>query len=244
MATYTEHYNLKKPQPSEYYAIADFNGNADVIDDELFKKVDKVSGKGLSANDYTNADKSIVDGVTSALAGKVDKVTGKGLSTNDYDNTAKGIVDGVTSALAGKQDTLTFDNVPTQNSNNPVKSGGIYSKIGDLSQTGLTGDSVAAQLETAKAQIASKINKTAIQMGRTMFPSAEVGVQTVTVTFPTAFAHTPQVMVSWDDNQSLPTFFKYPLNIKNITTTGFTVQAERLNAKDNWWFRYIAVDNQ
>ena len=37
MATYTEHYNLKKPQPSEYYAIADFNGNADVIDDELFK---------------------------------------------------------------------------------------------------------------------------------------------------------------------------------------------------------------
>ena len=71
MATYTEHYNLKKPQPSEYYAIADFNGNADVIDDELFKKVDKVSGKGLSANDYTNADKSIVDGVTSALAGKV-----------------------------------------------------------------------------------------------------------------------------------------------------------------------------
>ena len=72
MATYTEHYNLKKPQPSEYYAIADFNGNADVIDDELFKKVDKVTGKGLSANDYTNADKTIVDGVTSALAGKVD----------------------------------------------------------------------------------------------------------------------------------------------------------------------------
>lgn len=72
MATYTEHYNLKKPQPSEYYAIADFNGNADVIDDELFKNVDKVSGKGLSTNDYTNADKSVVDGVTSALAGKVD----------------------------------------------------------------------------------------------------------------------------------------------------------------------------
>ena len=63
------------------------------------------TGKGLSTNDYTNADKSIVDGVTSALAGKVDKVTGKGLSTNDYDDTAKGIVDGVTSALAGKAST-------------------------------------------------------------------------------------------------------------------------------------------
>lgn len=53
-----------------------------------------------------------------------------------------------------KQNALTFDNVPTQNSNNPVKSGGIYSKIGDLTQTGLTGDSVAEQLTTAKNQIA------------------------------------------------------------------------------------------
>ena len=31
-----------------------------------------MTGKGLSTNDYTNADKTIVDGVTSALAGKVD----------------------------------------------------------------------------------------------------------------------------------------------------------------------------
>lgn len=34
--------------------------------------VGAVAGKGLSTNDYTNADKAIVDGVTSALAGKVD----------------------------------------------------------------------------------------------------------------------------------------------------------------------------
>ena len=31
-----------------------------------------------------------------------------------------------------KQDALTFDNVPTQNSNNPVKSGGIFSTISQL----------------------------------------------------------------------------------------------------------------
>lgn len=31
--------------------------------------------------------------------------------------------------LDNKQDTLTFDNTPTQNSNNPVKSGGIYTYI-------------------------------------------------------------------------------------------------------------------
>lgn len=39
---------------------------------------------------------------------------------------AKDIAD---TAVAGKQDTLTFDNVPTANSNNPVKSGGVYTAI-------------------------------------------------------------------------------------------------------------------
>lgn len=35
--------------------------------------VDAEDGKGLSANDYTDADKSIVGGVTSALEGKISK---------------------------------------------------------------------------------------------------------------------------------------------------------------------------
>ena len=43
------------------------------VEELLSGKVDSVSGKGLSTNDYTNADKAIVDGVTSALAGKADK---------------------------------------------------------------------------------------------------------------------------------------------------------------------------
>lgn len=34
--------------------------------------------------------------------------------------------------LAGKQDVLTFDNVPTDGSNNPVKSGGVYSSLEQL----------------------------------------------------------------------------------------------------------------
>lgn len=44
----------------------------DEVSGELSDKADKVAGKGLSTNDYTNVDKGIVDGVTSALAGKVD----------------------------------------------------------------------------------------------------------------------------------------------------------------------------
>ena len=54
------------------------------IETALADKVDKITGKGLSTNDYTDAAKAIVDGVTSALANKVDKIAGKGLSTNDY----------------------------------------------------------------------------------------------------------------------------------------------------------------
>lgn len=73
----------------------------------LSDKVDKVTGKGLSANDYTNADKAIVDGVTSALANKVDKVTGKGLSANDYTDEDQEVVDEVSAELSKEYNTLT-----------------------------------------------------------------------------------------------------------------------------------------
>lgn len=41
----------------------------------LANKVDKINGKGLSTNDYTDTDKSIVDNAQEALAGKLDKIT-------------------------------------------------------------------------------------------------------------------------------------------------------------------------
>ena len=42
-------------------------------------------------------------------------------------NTNYELADDITTQLSGKQDALTFDNVPTENSNNPVKSGGVFS---------------------------------------------------------------------------------------------------------------------
>ena len=86
-----------------------------VINTALAGKVDTVSGKGLSTEDYTTAEKTklagIAEGATAvtvdstlsgtsenpvqnkvinaALAGKVDTVTGKGLSTNDYTDAEK-----------------------------------------------------------------------------------------------------------------------------------------------------------
>lgn len=59
----------------------------------LETKVDKVSGKQLSTNDYTTADKDKVANLPSntntELEKKVDKVSGKGLSANDYTTTDK-----------------------------------------------------------------------------------------------------------------------------------------------------------
>lgn len=65
-------------------------------------KVDKVTGKGLSTNDFTNAYKSQLDSLDTNLGGKVDKVTGKGLSTNDFTASYKSQLDGLNTTLAGK----------------------------------------------------------------------------------------------------------------------------------------------
>lgn len=47
-------------------------------------------------------------------------------------------VSGLASALAGKQATLTFDDAPTSGSNNPVKSGGIFTAIANAVANKLT----------------------------------------------------------------------------------------------------------
>ena len=71
------------------------------VAEALDQKVDKVSGKGLSTNDYTDADKTkLADlptdaDLTAELAGKVDKETGKGLSTNDFTDAEKSKLQGV-----------------------------------------------------------------------------------------------------------------------------------------------------
>ena len=72
----------------------------------LANKVDKVPGKGLSENDYTNDEKAKLFNLPTAQA--------------------------LAEMLGLKQDVLTFDNMPTQGSNNPVKSGGVYEAIKDF----------------------------------------------------------------------------------------------------------------
>lgn len=62
MPNYTNNYNLTKPKKSENYDIEDVTSkNMDIIDTELFNKVEKVAGKGLSTNDFTDGYKVKID---------------------------------------------------------------------------------------------------------------------------------------------------------------------------------------
>jgi len=62
VATNTTNYNLKKPAMTDFYDIADQNGNMDLIDAAMKGldnvKVAKVTGKSLSTNDFTTDEKT------------------------------------------------------------------------------------------------------------------------------------------------------------------------------------------
>ena len=108
--------------------------------------------KGTSLSDYgiTNAyTKTETDSAISTEIGKLDvsdsatagsyvtavseadgkiSVTREAADVTPTANSTKMLTSGgAKTALDAKQDTLTFDNAPTENSDNPVKSGGVYS---------------------------------------------------------------------------------------------------------------------
>ena len=79
--TYTDDTTYDAGAIEVHSAVDSVNGKTGtvVLDADDIGAVAKETGKGLSKNDYTDADKDIVDGVTTALNGKVDKETGKSL---------------------------------------------------------------------------------------------------------------------------------------------------------------------
>lgn len=109
--------------------IGDFDKRTKENRDNINKKVDAVTGKTLTTNDYTNADKAKVDAIPSnpkytdttydlspyakttdvdtKLGGKVDKVTGKTLTTNDFTSTHKSKLDNLTSTASGNEATTS-----------------------------------------------------------------------------------------------------------------------------------------
>lgn len=57
MSDYTTNYNLILPEKGENYDVEVANTNNKIIDTQLRNKVEKVPGKNLSSNDFTNAYK-------------------------------------------------------------------------------------------------------------------------------------------------------------------------------------------
>lgn len=115
--------------------LPDQNGNVTVdlsayektvdVTTKLSSKVDKVSGKGLSTNDFTTVEKNklaslenadlsgyaTISSVDTKLVNKVDVVSGKGLSTNDFTTAEKNKLASLsntdTSTLATKEELTT-----------------------------------------------------------------------------------------------------------------------------------------
>ncbi|WP_405173403.1 hypothetical protein [Paenibacillus sp. FSL H8-0260] len=80
----TGNLGLKKPEGTDIVDIADLNGNMDILDNAVNGKVDKVTGKQLSTNDYTAAEKTKLAGIATGANNYVHpNHTGDVISTGD-----------------------------------------------------------------------------------------------------------------------------------------------------------------
>ena len=117
----------------------------------LAGKVNTENGKGLSSNDYTNADKAKVASALTEhqdISGKVDKVAGKGLSTNDYTDVEKTKLDGIESGAQVNPSAATTSTAGLMSAADKVKLDGISPNASGLSAvslpTTIAGDPIAS----------------------------------------------------------------------------------------------------
>jgi len=159
-----------------------------VINTALNNKVDKISGKGLSTNDFTDALKTKLDEIeakankiiidtslsssstnpvqnkviNTALGNKVDKVSGKSLSTNDFTNDLKTKLDGIS---AGANKTVV-DSSLSSTSTNPLQNKAINTalnnKVDKVSGKGLSTNDFTTDLLNKLNAIEAQANKTVV----------------------------------------------------------------------------------
>lgn len=73
--TQTKNYNLNKIETSDEVltSINAMSTNMDILDESLYKKVEKEEGKGLSTNDYTSEEKNKVSQISKDIADSLSK---------------------------------------------------------------------------------------------------------------------------------------------------------------------------
>lgn len=121
-----------------YYPI--FVGQSFVASHLLDRCIYNVNTRELTLyNDSDVTTQSATDNTLVLIPMDSDVLSVVGITNGQYNGDysryySKGEVN---TLLEGKQDTLTFDDTPTQSSNNPVKSGGIYTALlGKVNNTG------------------------------------------------------------------------------------------------------------
>ena len=72
---------------------------------------------------------------------------------------------GIYTALSNKQDSLTFDSAPTENSNNPVRSGGIFTAIKNVDDKLFSSIANVAQNNKGSMELYSKDLNTIVTSG-------------------------------------------------------------------------------
>jgi hypothetical protein len=145
MPTSTTNYELIKPGTDDPILIEQLNTNADIIDnalkenaDALGGKVDKETGKGLSTNDFTTAEKTKLDDLAEI------KSIGTGLNLDDNGE--------LTATGGGSGGTTNYNDL----SNKPQINGNT-----------LSGNKTSAQLGLASASDIPTVPITAIQKNGT-----------------------------------------------------------------------------
>ena len=91
------------------------------LESNLGKKVDKVSGRGLSTNDFTTEYKTTLDNLAGNLDKKVDKDGDKVLSTNDFTNEYKDTLDNLSNNIDNKVDKVEGKTLSTNDFTNTYK---------------------------------------------------------------------------------------------------------------------------
>ena len=138
------------------------------------QKVNVVSGKSLSTNDFTDQYKGQIDtnasAITSLSSNKVDKISGKGLSTNDFTNTYKNQITTNTTNIADlatnslKKDYSTYSELVQGLLSEALFSVNYSSQVYKLSGSQLIADAITAGGILTSGLVAT-VNETKTYLG-------------------------------------------------------------------------------